>query len=104
MCLSSLLKGGTLVRSYHRFNRILLGAALVGGLVLVTGAPAFALGHRGDAREIAALRGAGSDQDRSGGAPPASSGAVPEIDASAAASAIALVTGGLLVILARRRH
>lgn len=85
---------------YRRLDRIFLGVALAGGLAAITDAPAFALGYGGDAREVAALRGAGSDR----GGPYASSAAAPEIDGGTAASAIALVLGGLLVILDRRRR
>jgi hypothetical protein len=83
-------------------NRILLAAALAVGVIVVTGAPAFAFGYRGDAREVAALRGAGSDRGGSGESPHTSSGPAPEIDTGAAANAIVLVVGGLLVILDRR--
>ena len=88
------------MHSHRRFNRILLAAALAGGLVVITGVPVFALGHRGDAREIAALRGAGHDR----GSPLASSEDAPEIDGGAIASAIALVVGGLLLTLDRRQR
>ncbi len=85
---------------HRRFARILLGALLGAGLLMMTAAPASALGHRGDPGEIAALRGA-SDHGTFDG-PHASSAAAPEIDGGVCATAIALVVGGLLVVLDRR--
>ena len=69
----------------------------------MTGAPVFALGYGGDAREVAALRGAGSDRGGPAGSHP-TSGAAPEIDAGAVVSALVLVVGGMLVVLDRHRR
>lgn len=59
------------------------------------------MGHRGDPGEIAAMRGASSEH---GGfdAGRSNSPAAPEIDGGVVATAIALVVGGLLVVLDRR--
>ncbi len=86
----------------RRVKRSILGVALAGGLVAATCIPAFALGHRGDSREIASMRGGSSDQGGDGAS--RGSGAAPEIDAGAFVTAIALVAGGLLFILERHRH
>ena len=70
-----------------------LGLFLVSSLL--TAAPAFAMGHRGDATQVSALR------DAVPQSAPAAPVSAPEIGAGMVAGAVALVTGGLLLI--RRR-
>jgi hypothetical protein len=87
------------MRALRRCHRSFLGALLGVGLLAISATPVLALGHRGDPGEIAALRGGGSDH---GGFEVGHSQAAPEIDGGVVATAIALVVGGLLVVLDRR--
>jgi len=89
------------VHAKRRCDRFFLGALVGVGLLVMSAAPAAALCHRGDPGEIAAMRSASSDHGGFDG-PRSSSAAAPEIDGGVCATAIALVIGGLLVVLDRR--
>jgi len=84
-----------------RSHRLLVGAAVAAGILMTTVAPAFALGHRGDPQQISALRNAGPSY---GGRDDSGTPAAPEIDGGVCATAIALVVGGLLLVLDRRQQ
>jgi len=88
------------MHALRRCHRFFLGAVLGVGLLVIGAPPAFAMGHRGDPGEIAAMRGASSEHGFDVGR--SSSQAAPEIDGGVVATAIALVVGGLLVVLDRR--
>jgi hypothetical protein len=76
--------------------RLVTRTLVLATAILVAAAPARAMGHRGDSNQISALRDSGLS------APPNGPAAAPEIDAGVLAGAIALVTGGMLLIRRRR--
>lgn len=75
--------------------RILPAALVLAGTSLIVTTPAAAMGHRGDASQIAALRDGGSST---------AGDAAPEIGGEVATGAIALVAGAMLLLRARDRR
>ena len=85
------------IASIESVKTVLGRAALTAALVVTAAAPAFALGHRGDSKQIEAAR-------QNGPAPNGPVEAAPEIDGGVAVAAIALVAGGFLIARDRLRR
>lgn len=83
-----------------RLGRMSLIALSAAGALVVASSPASALGHKGDSRQITALRDGKTGSTASIGP---HSEAVPEIEAGALLGAVALVAGGFVMLHRRFR-